>query len=355
MTIEARYRLQRPAFRLEADFSIPARGVTALFGPSGAGKTTLLRAIAGLEQTDSGYLKVGEDTWHDDDRQLATHDRPLGYVFQDANLFPHLSVRRNLRYGYDRIPAHERRISFDNAVAWLGIEGLLDRDPDGLSGGERQRVAIARALLTSPRLLLLDEPVASLDAAGKAEILPYLERLYAELQIPVLYVSHAADEVARLADYMILMDAGRVIASGPIQELLTRFDLPLAMSAEAEAIVEATVAEHDADYALTYVDFSGGRFSVVHKDLPIGQPVRLRILARDVSLTLERQSNTSILNVFPAVVEELAEDEPARMVVRLRLGDTPILAQITRKSAMTLGIETSQRLFAQIKSVALLA
>lgn len=355
MTIEARYRLQRPAFRLEADFSIPAHGVTALFGPSGAGKTTLLRAIAGLERTDSGYLKIGADTWQDDGRQLATHQRPLGYVFQDANLFPHLSVRRNLRYGYDRIAEDERRISFDDAVAWLGIESLLDRDPDSLSGGERQRVAIARALLTSPRLLLLDEPIASLDAAGKAEILPYLERLHAELRIPVLYVSHAADEVARLADHMILMAAGRVIAAGPIQELLTRFDLPLAMSPEAEAIVEATVAEHDDEYALTYVDFSGGRFSVVHKDLPVGQPVRLRILARDVSLTLERQSNTSILNVFPAVVEDLTDDEPARMVVRLRVGDTPILAQITRKSAAALSLETGQQLYAQIKSVALLA
>lgn len=355
MTIEARYRLQRRDFRLAAEFSIPAHGVTALFGPSGAGKTTLLRAIAGLEATDSGYLKIGDEIWHDDRSQLPTHERPLGYVFQESNLFPHLSVRRNLLYGYDRVQQDERRISFDEAVTWLGVGTLLDRPTDALSGGERQRVAIARALLTSPKLLLLDEPIASLDAGGKAEILPYLERLHAELRLPVLYVSHAPDEVARLADYMVLMNAGSVVAVGPIQELFTRFDLPLAMSAEAEALVDASIAEHDDEFALTYVEFSGGRFSVVRKDLPIGQPVRLRILAKDVSLTLERQTNTSILNIFPAIVEELADDEPARVVVRLRIGDTPILAQVTRKSAAALGIEVGRQLFAQIKSVALLA
>lgn len=355
MTIDARYCLQRQDFRLDAEFSIPSRGVTALFGSSGAGKTSLLRAIAGLEPTESGFLKIDGETWQDGKRQLAPHERPLGYVFQDTGLFPHLSVRRNLEFGYRRVSAKERRIEFTDAVAWLGIGRLLDRATDSLSGGERQRVAIARALLTSPRLLLLDEPLASLDTRGKAEILPYLERLHGELRIPILYVSHATDEVARLADYMLLMEAGRVIAAGPIEELFTRFDLPMALSPGAEAIVTGTVAAHDDQYALTYVDFEGGRFSVVHRDLPVGQPVRLRVLARDVSLTLERQTDTSILNVFPAVVEELAGDEPARTVVRLRLGNTPILAQITRKSAATLGITRDQHLYVQIKSVALLA
>ncbi len=209
--------------------------------------------------------------------------------------------------------------------------------------------------MTSPRLLLLDEPIASLDAAGKAEILPYLERLHGELEIPVLYVSHSPDEVARLADHMILMDAGRVLAAGPIGELLTRFDLPLAFAPEAEAVIEGTVAEHDEEYALTYVDFGGGRFSVGRKDLPIGRPVRVRVLARDVSLTLERQSNTSILNVFAATVEEVADDSPARCVVRLRVGDAPLLAQVTRKSAVALKLAQGQELFAQVKSVSVLA
>lgn len=355
MTIEAHYTLARQGFELDAEFSVPSYGITALFGPSGSGKTTLLRAIAGLEQPDSGFLSVRGESWDDRDNRRAAHERPIGYVFQDSNLFPHLSVRRNLRFGYDRIAASERKIGLDDAIAWLGIGPLLDRDPGGLSGGERQRVAIARAILTSPALLLLDEPVASLDAAGKDDILPYFERLHEELEIPMLYVSHAADEVARLADQMVLMEAGRVLATGPIQELLTRFDLPLALSPEAEAIIEAKVAEHDEDFALTYVDCSGGRFSVMHKDLPIGRNVRLRILARDVSLTLERQSNTSILNVLPAAVEAISDDQSARTIVRLRMGDQSMLAQITRKSATALGLRVGQSLFAQIKSVALLA
>jgi len=355
VNIDARFRLKRGRFRLDVEFSIPAQGITALFGPSGAGKTTLLRAIAGLERADVGYLRIGDDVWQDASRVLATHERPLGYVAQDSALFPHLNVDGNLRYGFERIPANERRISFDDVVAWLGLGALLERDPKKLSGGERQRVAIARALLTSPRLLLLDEPVASLDAAGKAEIFPYLERLHEELEVPILYVSHAFDEVARLADHMILLNTGHVVASGPIHELLTRFDLPLALSADAESIIEATVAEHDETFGLTYVDSSGGRFSVARKDLPIGRAVRLRILARDISLTLERQSNTSILNVFPATVDEMAEDPPARTIVRLRLGEALVLAQITRKSAAALGLTVGQPLFAQIKSVALLA
>ncbi|MFW2403886.1 MAG: molybdenum ABC transporter ATP-binding protein, partial [Gammaproteobacteria bacterium] len=290
MTIEAHYTLARDGFELDAEFSVPSHGITALFGPSGAGKTTLLRAIAGLEQPDSGVLSVRGQSWENVDKRLAAHERPIGYVFQDSNLFPHLSVRRNLQFGYDRIAESERKIRLDDAIAWLGIGSLLDREPGGLSGGERQRVAIARAILTSPALLLLDEPVASLDAAGKDDILPYFERLHEQLEIPMLYVSHAADEVARLADQMILMEAGRVLATGPIQDLLTRFDLPLALSHDAESIIEANVAEHDEDFALTYVDCTGGRFSVMHKDLPVGRNVRLRILARDVSLTLERQS-----------------------------------------------------------------
>jgi len=355
VNIDARLRVNRGRFKLDVEFSIPARGITALFGPSGAGKTTLLRAIAGLEPITDGYLRIGDEIWQDANRRVKTHERSLGYVAQDAALFPHLRVAGNLRYGFQRVPESERRISFDDAVAWLGLASLLERNPGNLSGGERQRVAIARALLTSPHLLLLDEPVASLDADGKAEIFPYLERLHARLEIPVLYVSHASDEVARLADHMVLINSGRVLADGPIYELLTRVDLPLALSADAESMIEATIAEHDDAFGLTYVEFSGGRCSVAHKDLPIGRTVRLRILARDISLTLERQRNTSILNVFPATVDDLAEDPPTRTIVRLRLGEAIVLAHITRKSAAALQLAKGQQLFAQIKSVALLA
>jgi molybdate transport system ATP-binding protein len=334
--------------------SFPARGVTALFGPSGSGKTTLLRAIAGLERDPVGLCRVGETLWQDGAFFLPTHRRPLGYVFQEASLFGHLSVRGNLEYGLKRVPPDERRVTLDEAAALLGVAPLLDRRPHGLSGGERQRVAIARALLTSPRLLLMDEPLVALDRASKREILPYLERLRDELAMPVLYVSHAPDEVARLADHLVLLDAGRVRVAGPLRALLTRLDLAREQGIEAEAVVEARVADHDPIYHLTYLDFPGGRFSLARNSLPVGQRVRLRVLARDVSLTLERQTGTSILNIFPALVDGLAEDGPAQILVRLDVAGTPVLARITRKSASVLALAPGRRVYAQVKTVALL-
>ncbi len=354
MTIEARFLIERGDFTLDADFTVPAQGISAIFGASGCGKTTLLRAIAGLEQPARGYLKIAGEVWQDGERFLPPHQRPLGYVFQEASLFPHLSVLGNLKYGYKRLPPEARRVDFDQAVTLLGIAPLLARRPEGLSGGERQRVAIARALLTSPRLLLMDEPLAALDRQSKTEILPFLERLHEELSIPVLYVSHAPDEVARLADQLVLLVQGRVRASGPIGEMLTRVDLPLAHGDEAEAIVEARVAEHDETFHLTHLEFPGGRFTVARKDLPLGQPVRLRLLARDVSLSLERHEGTSILNIFPAKVETLADENPAQLMVRLDAGGVPILSRITRKSATVLALEPGKSVYVQVKTVALL-
>jgi molybdate transport system ATP-binding protein len=274
-------------------------------------------------------------------------------VFQEASLFQHLSVQGNLEYGLRRTAPGQRRVGLDDAVDLLGIGPLLKRRTHGLSGGERQRVAIARALLTSPRLLLMDEPLAALDRAGKQEILPYLERLHTELAMPVLYVSHAADEVARLADYLVLLEAGRVRASGPLGELLTRLDLAREQGQEAEAVIEATVAGHDEAYHLSYLDFSGGRICVVRNRLAPGKTARLRILARDVSLTLERQRGTSILNIFPAVVDSLAEDGPAQMLVRLDVGGTALLSRVTRKSSGALELAPGRPVFVQIKAVAL--
>ncbi|RDH92269.1 MAG: molybdenum ABC transporter ATP-binding protein [endosymbiont of Seepiophila jonesi] len=354
MTIEARFLIERGDFTLDADFTVPAQGISAIFGASGCGKTTLLRAIAGLEQPARGYLKIAGEVWQDGERFLPPHQRPLGYVFQEASLFPHLSVLGNLKYGYKRLPPEARRVDFDQAVTLLGIAPLLGRRPEGLSGGERQRVAIARALLTSPRLLLMDEPLAALDRQSKTEILPFLERLHEELSIPVLYVSHAPDEVARLADQLVLLEQGRVRASGPIGEMLTRVDLPLAHGDEAEAIVEARVAEHDETFHLTYLEFPGGRFTVARKDLPLGQPVRLRLLARDVSLSLERHEGTSILNIFPAKVETLVDENPAQLMVRLDAGGVPIPSRITRKSATILALEPGKSVYVQVKTVALL-
>ena len=355
MTIEARFRIDRDDFSLDVDLSVPTRGVTALFGPSGCGKTTLLRAIAGLEHYPDGFLKVGDMTWQEDDCFVPPHRRPLGYVFQEASLFAHLTVRRNLEYGIKRVPGAERKVSMQQAIDLLGIGHLLERRPAGLSGGERQRVAIARSLAVSPRLLLMDEPLAALDVNRKQEILPYIESLHNDLDIPVIYVSHSPDEVARLADHLVLLEAGRVRASGAISNMLTRLDLPLAQGSDAEALIEASVAGHDEAYHLTYLDFTGGRFTVTRKELPVGSVVRLRVAARDVSLTLEPQSRTSILNIFPAIIDEVIPEGHARMTVRLMVGDVPMLARVTRKSASVLDLKAGKLVYAQAKSVALMS
>lgn len=354
MTIAARFCIARGDFLLSVEFEAPNRGVSAVFGPSGCGKTTLLRAMAGLDRSAQGYLRVGEDIWQDETQFMPPHRRPLGYVFQEASLLPHLSVRRNLEYGLKRVPQEQRRVAFDEAVALLGVMPLLQRSPTDLSGGERQRVAIARTLLTSPRLVLMDEPLASLDHKSKSEILPFLQRLHEELDVPVLYVSHSPEEVARLADYLVLLDGGRVRAVGPVADMLTRLDLPLSQGDTAEAIIEAQVASHDEAFQLTYLDFPGGRFTVARNDLPSGRTVRLRVLAKDVSLTLERQSDTSILNIFPARVEALVPEGPAQVTVRLQSKGVPLLCRLTRKSAAALGLERGKRVHAQVKSVALL-
>jgi len=355
MTLEARFQVERGEFVLAAELIVEEPGVTAIYGPSGCGKTTLLRAMAGLERDPRGFLKVGEEIWQDGDSFLPPHRRPLGYVFQEASLFSHLSVQKNLEYGFKRVPPADRRVVFADAVELLGVEGLLKRATEDLSGGERQRVAIAQALLTSPRLLLLDEPLTGLDAAGKAEIVPYLERLHGELNIPVLYVSHAPDEVAQLADHLVLLQEGRILGSGPIAEMLTQFDLPLSHGEDAEAIIEAQVEGHDETYHLTRLTFPGGMFNVTRKNLQVGQAVRLRVLARDVSLTLARQTNTSILNILPVTVEELVEEGPAQIMVKLSASGTFILSRITSKSAQTLDLQPGKPVFAQIKTVALLA
>jgi len=354
MPIEAKFHIERGDFTLDVDLSIPAQGVTGLFGPSGSGKTTLLRAIAGLERHTCGFLRVGEAIWQDADYFLAAHRRSLGYVFQEASLFTHLTVLGNLEYGLKRIRHTDRRISLDNVIRLSGIRHLLDRRPDTLSGGERQRVAIARALAVSPGLLLMDEPLAALDQTSKRDILPYLESLHDELEIPVIYVSHMLQESARLADHLILLDAGRVVATGSVGEMLTRFDLPLAHGTGAAAIVEVVVAGHDEHYHLTYLDFAGGRFTVQQTAVAEGDHVRLRLAARDVSLTLERQSGTSIRNIFAATVDEITSEGKGRVLVRLKVGNTAILSRITQKSAVELDLKAGKSVYAQVKSATLL-
>jgi molybdate transport system ATP-binding protein len=356
-SIQTRFKLDYPDFALDIDVDLPGRGITALFGPSGSGKTTLLRCIAGLERVQGGLLRVKDEVWQDGERFLATHRRPLGYVFQEASLFPHLSVRRNLEYGMRRTAPGKRKVELEQVVLWLGLRHLVDRnDPSGLSGGERQRVAIGRALLTSPSLLLMDEPLAALDTASKQEIFPYLERLHGELDIPVLYVSHALDEVARLADNMVLLEQGRVIASGTLGETLSRLDLPTAHQDDAGSVIDAKVAEHDETYHLTRLDFSGGSLWVSKVGRATGAMVRARVLARDVSVAIEAPHGTSITNILAARIVEIRDEGPDRVSLRLAVGDSHmLLSRITRRSRDLLGLAIDTQVYAQVKSVALIA
>jgi molybdate transport system ATP-binding protein len=355
--IQAHFDLSYPGFTLHAELQVFAHGVIALFGPSGSGKTTLLRCIAGLEPTAKGMLQVKDEMWQSGDRFMSVHRRPLGYVFQEASLFPHLSVRQNLEYGLKRIPPEQRRVQLEQAVEWLGLGKLIGRDsPAGLSGGERQRVAIARALLTSPRLLLMDEPLSALDAASKREILPYLERLHGELDIPVIYVSHSLDEVARLADQLVLMEQGRVVASGALNEVLGRLDLPTAHLDDAGAVIEAGVAAHDEEYHLTRLDFSGGSLWVSKVERAIGSVVRARVLARDVSIATAMPHGSSISNILEARIDEIRDEGPDRVNLRMSVGSGKLLlSRITRRSRDQLGLARGMEVFAQVKSVALIA
>jgi molybdate transport system ATP-binding protein len=354
--ITASFSRRNGDFSLEVSLALPGRGVTAIYGPSGSGKTTLLRCVAGLERASDGFLSVNGKVWQDGKTGsfMPVHMRPLGYVFQEASLFAHLDVQGNLDYGMQRVPASKRRVSLDQAIELLGIGQLLKRRSDTLSGGERQRVAIARALATSPSLLLMDEPLASLDVQRKAEILPYLERLHDELDIPVLYVSHSPDEVARLADHLVLLEAGRVLAAGPARELMTRMDLPMAHGDSAAAIIDATISRVEPEYHLSHADFSGGQISLLNPHLAVGQHVRVRIQARDVSLTLARQEGSSVLNMFAARVTGLSPDSPGQVMVALGAGGSTLLARITQKSADALGLAPGQQVFAQVKGVAVL-
>ncbi|RZI78465.1 MAG: molybdenum ABC transporter ATP-binding protein [Variovorax sp.] len=351
--IQASLRVAHPGFSLDVDLALPGRGVTALSGPSGCGKTTCLRAIAGLQCAAGNRVQINGAIWQDGEVFVPTHRRAIGYVFQETRLFAHLDVRRNLEFGMRRVPAASRRVSLEQAIELLGIGALMGRRTQTLSGGERQRVGMARALATSPDLLLMDEPLASLDAERKREVLPYLERLHGELAIPVLYVTHAPDEIARLADHLVLLDAGRVVAAGPAATLMTQLDLPLAHGDTAGAVVQAIVTGHEPAWHLTQVSFPGGGLSLPHRGTQVGQAVRVRIQARDVSLTLHRQTDTSVLNILPATVTELADDSPGQVMVGLDLGGTRILARITRKSADALQLVPGTPVHAQVKGVAI--
>jgi molybdate transport system ATP-binding protein len=361
--IQADLALAHAGFALNVRLRLPGKGITVLLGPSGCGKTTLLRALAGLSRAQ-GRVQVGDDVWQDDAQRIwrPVHQRPIGMVFQEASLFAHLTVQHNLLYGFKRIPLAQRRVSLDDAVGLLGIGHLLNRHPAGLSGGERQRVAIARALLTSPQVLLMDEPLSALDAARKAEVLPYLEAI-AQQGVPIVYVTHALDEAARLADHLVLLEAGKVLADGPASTLFARLDLPISKLEETASVLAARVLAHEPAYGQSLLSVAGHELWVGLSSCAPGSEVRARILARDVSVTLSRAADSSILNILPATVAAMRLDGPDTMTLRLRLNSTPqgkdqeeacLLARITRRSGEQLELREGMQVFAQIKGAALM-
>ncbi|WP_408004460.1 molybdenum ABC transporter ATP-binding protein [Pseudomonas arcuscaelestis] len=357
--IHARLKVARDTFDLDVDLQLPGRGISALFGHSGSGKTTCLRCLAGLERASEAYIEVNGQVWQDSRRNhfIAPHQRPVGYVFQEPSLFAHLTVHGNLTFGWRRVAPQARKVSMEQACSLLGIEHLLERKPSTLSGGEAQRVGIARALLSSPQLLLMDEPLAALDGPRKREILPYLERLHNELEIPLIYVSHAQDEVARLADHLVVLEHGKALASGPIAATLSRLDLPLAQGDDAGVIIEGRVSSHDASYQLLGLQLPGSTLAlrVAHAPLALGTALRLKVQARDVSLSVGQEAHSSILNRLPvSVIGFQPADNSAHVLVSLDAAGSVLLARITRYSADQLGLHSGQQLIAQIKSVALL-
>lgn len=356
MSIQAHFQLDKNPFQLDVTLDLPGRGVSVLFGPSGAGKSTILRCLAGLEPTVCGSLTVNGECWQDQQRRwfVPPHQRGLGMVFQDSSLFPHLNVRANLEFGLRRTPAQKRRVSWQQALNLLGIEPLLKRQPQQLSGGERQRIAIARALLTSPQLLLMDEPLAALDFKRKQEILPYLQRLQRELDIPIVYVSHAIEEVVQLADHLVLLNAGQVVAAGTLNETLSRLDLPTQFCNEISVVLDTVVTAIDAPYQLAQLSFNGGKLWAPSPHLSAGDKTRVRIQARDISITLTDHSDSSILNRLPATVESFSATEPSsHMIISAKVADTRIVARITKRSFDTLKLKTGQSIWLQIKAVSL--
>ena len=353
--LEVALRLRRGAFALECDFASGAP-IVALFGRSGSGKTTIVEAIAGLVRPVSGRIVIEGRTLYDSARgiDLAPEKRRVGFVFQDALLFPHLSVRANLAYGERLVPAADRFVDPGRVVGLLGLAALLDRRPSSLSGGERQRVAIGRALLASPRVLLMDEPLASLDAPRRAEILQYVELLRDELRLPIVYVSHAIEEVTRLADHMVLVSEGRTVAHGGVAELMGRADLkPFTGRFEAGAVVPARVARHDEHFGLTVLAFAGGELVVPNVDALPGEPVRVRIRARDVALALEAPRSASFQNVLPGIVHSIGEEFGALVEVAVDVGPTRLVARITRKAAAELGLAAGVPVHALVKAVSI--
>ncbi|MCG2586023.1 molybdenum ABC transporter ATP-binding protein [Massilia sp. TS11] len=355
MSLHASFRLPLAAFTLDVALDLPGRGITALFGPSGSGKTTLLRCMAGLEAGAQGRLQLGSECLYDSARGIAvpTHLRRIGMVFQEGNLFPHLDVRDNLLFGRKRAPAAAPGLSLEQACERFDLGPLLRRRVQALSGGERQRVAIARALLGAPQLLLMDEPLSALDAQRKQEILPYLQALREEQALPIIYITHAIDEVVRIADHLVLLDAGRCVGQGPLSETLGSLELPEAFLEESSVVLPALVHSHDSEHALTCLQAPCGLIWAPAHAMQVGTATRVRIHARDVSIALSRPQDSSILNLFAARITACKADGAAQMLVACDAGGARIVARITRRSCAALALRPGMEVWLQVKSVSL--
>ena len=361
MSLDIDIEAQYGDFKLDVDLSIESNGVTAIFGESCSGKTSLLRNIAGLNKKQTGSIYFQQSLWQSSKEKqfLASHLRNLAYVFQEPSLFQHLSVKANIEYAYTRADKTDSIIEPDQAIAMFGLSDLVDRDTPTLSGGERQRVAIARALCSNPSLLLMDEPLSALDQNSKQQILQMLIELKARVNFPIVYVSHALDEVSRLADQLVLLSDGKVQAQGGVKEVLTQLDLPVAHYDNAESIIDAVVAEHDEQFGLSYLNSAVGQFSVLRRDMAIGSKVRLLVAARDVSITFDEQkadakTSTSILTIFPAIIDQISVINEAQAILKLNSNGVPILARLTRKSVSLMALKVGSQVYFQAKSVALL-
>jgi molybdate transport system ATP-binding protein len=343
-------------FELEVDSEFPSQGITAILGESGSGKTTLLRCIAGLEKDVQGQLKVRDTTWLDDNTSLPTYKREIGFVFQDARLFDHLNVQGNLQFAIKRSHEKVKKAFYEEVVSALDIQGLLKQKPDQLSGGEKQRVAIARALLIKPKMLIMDEPLASLDNARKQDVLPYLAALQNMFNLPILYVSHSTDEVCKLADHVIVLHQGKTVIQGPINEVFASAKLPHIYKRETSTIVSAKIVEKNERWQLAKADFNGNMIWLQDQNQTLGKVVRIRILASDVSLSLKDEKESTILNKLEGRIAGIEIDQSsATALVTIELKRSEIVAQVTRKSVDDLFLMVGMTIWAQIKSVAILA
>ena len=361
--IQARFKLAftsqaQQGFNLDVDLYLPGKGIIALFGHSGSGKTTLLRCMAGLQNCDKGLMQVNGQVWQDGKTNLATHKRGLSYVFQESSLLAHLSVKANLLYALKRAKQRSAQ-NLAQIVAMMDLGDLLNHHPEQLSGGERQRVAIARALLTEPSLLLMDEPLASLDINRKQEILPYLEKLKHNTKVPVVYVSHDINEVARLADYVVVMQQGKVMAAGDLNEVLPHISLFVGMAEDASVVLDTKLIAKDLEWNLIQVKLNQTTDACLwlrDSGEAIGTTMRIRLQAKDVSISLSEHQDSSIVNRLPALVQAFKPDQDKAMVlVELRLDDCIIMARITQRSLSHLKLEIGMQVWAQIKSVAIVS